>query len=52
MNRHARRALATLSRRMKRALRVVERTSWGSPRSNDARIRFHSMQRRAQLISG
>jgi hypothetical protein len=51
MNRHARRALAALSRRMQRALRVVERTSWGSPRSNDARVRFYAMQRRAQSIS-
>ncbi len=51
-NRHARRALAALTRRMLRAGNVVRTTTWGSPRSNEARIRFAALYHRAQLISG
>lgn len=51
-NRHQRRALQSLGRRMQRAGRVVARTAWESSRSVDAIQRASRLWHRIQELSG
>lgn len=51
-NRHQRRALQSLARRMQRAGRVVASTTWKSPRSVDAIQRASRLWHRIEELSG
>lgn len=50
-NRHTRRAAASLARRMLRAGNIVRTTTWGSPRSCEARVRFAALARKAEVFA-
>lgn len=51
-NRATRRAAAAITRRMLRAGDIVRTTTWGSPRSNEARVRFAALNRKAVALVG